>query len=112
MSNHSLEDLEALLHRAEEITQVESDKFDQLKIVLILHGPDIDLFRQQNYEKNKKLVDLAAKLDAFDIIDLKVCETTMAKQGVKPEEMPPFIEPVPYAPDEMKRLQEAGYVNL
>ena len=112
ISDHTMEELEALLHRAEEITQVESEKFDQLDIVMILHGPDIDWFREQNYEKNKKLVDLAAKLDAFDIIDLKVCETTMAKRGVNPEELPAFIEPVPYAPDEMARLQQEGYINL
>ena len=112
VSDHSLEELEALLGRADEITQMSSDDYDKLDIVMILHGPDIDWFTQQNYEQNKQLVDLAEKLDAYDIIDMKVCETAMSSLGVEREEIPPFIESVPYSPDEMKRLLKKGYINL
>ena len=112
VSNHSIEELEALLQRAQEISQLDSSNYKDLKIIMILHGPDVDWFTQQNYEHNRQLVDLAAKLDAFDIIDMKVCETTMAKRGVHREDIPAFIESVPYAPDEIKRLLDAGYVNL
>ncbi len=112
VSDHSLEELEALLGRADEITQMSSDDYDKLDIVMILHGPDIDWFTQQNYEQNKQLVDLAEKLDAYDIIDMKVCETAMSSLGVEREEIPPFIESVPYSPDEMKRLLKEGYINL
>ncbi len=112
VSDHTRDEFEALLHRAEEITQMNTEEFNQLDIIMILHGPDIDWFRQQNYDKNRQLVDLAAKLDAFGIVDFKACETTMDKQGIKLEELPPFIESVPYAPDEMKRLLQGGYLNL
>ena len=112
VSDHSVAELEALLARAEEITQISSDEYADLEIVMILHGPDIDWFKQQNYIHNKRMVDLAAKLDANEIIDLKVCETAMSKLGVQQEELPAFIEPVPYAPDEMKRLLNEGYINL
>lgn len=112
VSDHSLEELEALLLRAEEITQMSSDDYDDLEIVMILHGPDIDWFTQQNYKQNKQLVDLAARLDAYDIIDMKVCETAMDSLGVERAEIPPFIESVPYSPDEMKRLLQEGYINL
>ena len=112
VTDHSLEELEALLVRAEEITQMSSDDYDDLEIVMILHGPDIDWFTQQNYKQNKQLVDLAARLDAYDIIDMKVCETAMDSLGVERTEIPPFIESVPYSPDEMKRLLQEGYINL
>jgi len=112
ISKHSIEELEALLQRAREITQLDSSNYGDLEIVMILHGPDIDWFTQQNYEHNLELVDLAAKLDAFDIIDMKVCETAMSARGVKREDIPSFIESVPYAPDEMKRLLQEGYINL
>lgn len=112
ISKHSMEELEALLKRAHEITQLDSSNYGDLEIVMILHGPDIDWFTQQNYEHNLELVDLAAKLDAFDIIDMKVCETAMSARGVKREDIPSFIESVPYAPDEMKRLLQEGYINL
>lgn len=112
VSDHSVEELEALLERADEITQMPSDDYADLEIVMILHGPDIDWFKQQNYENNKRLVDLAAKLDANAIIDLKVCEKAMTKMGVQQEELPAFIESVPYAPDEMMRLLNEGYIKL
>lgn len=112
ISNHSVEELRALLQRAEEINQFEKDDYDKLEIVMILHGPDIDWFTQQNYENNRQLVDLAERLDSFEIIDMKVCETAMADRGVSREEVPAFIESVPYSPDEMKRLLREGYINL
>jgi len=112
VSDHSLEELQSLLKRAQEISQFDKSNYDELEIVMILHGPDIDWFTEKNREQNQELIDLAAKLDAFDIIDMKVCEMAMDSRGVTREELPSFIEPVPYAPDEMKRLSEAGHINL
>jgi len=112
VSDHSPEELEALLTRAEEIRETHAEGYDDLDIVLILHGPDINIFRQENYNLHKPLVDLAAKLDAFDIIDMKICETTMSNMGVQRSEVPAFIESVPYAPDEIRRLGEEGYIRL
>ena len=110
--NHSAEELEALLRRAEEIREAHAEGYEDLEIILVLHGPDINIFRQENYNKHKRIVDLAAKLDAFDIIDLKICETTMSSMGVDRSEVPAFIESVPYAPDEIRRLGEEGYMTL
>ncbi len=112
LSDHTPEDLAALLQRAEEIRETNADGYDELEIVMVLHGPDINIFRQENYSKHKALVDLAAKLDAFDIIDMKICETTMSNMGVQRSEVPAFIESVPFAPDEIRRLGEEGYINL
>lgn len=112
VSNHSATELESLLQRAEEIRETHADGYDDLDIVLILHGPDINIFRQENYNKHKPLVDLAAKLDAFKIIDMKICEKSMSSMGVERSEVPAFIESVPYAPNEIQRLGEEGYINL
>jgi len=112
ISEHSIEELKLLLQRAEEITQVETDSLEDLKIVMILHGPDIGWFTIDNYDDNKELVDLAKRLDTFDIIDLKVCETTMENMEIDRNQLPPFIESVPYAPDEFIRLSDEGYTHL
>ncbi len=112
ISEHSIEDLKLLLQRAEEITQAETDNLEDLKIVMILHGPDIGWFTIDNYDDNKELVDLAKRLDTFDIIDLKVCETTMESMEIDRNQLPPFIESVPYAPDEFIRLSDEGYIHL
>lgn len=112
VTDHSIEELEALLIRAEEVSQAQSPDYDNLEIVMVIHGPDIDFFTQQNYAHNKELIDLAARLDAYDIIDMKVCETTMSMRGVEREDIPPFIESVPYAPTEIKDRLRDGYINL
>ena len=112
ISEHSIEDLKSLLQRAEEITQAGTDNLEYLEIVMILHGPDIGWFTLDNYNKNKELVDLAKKLDTFDIIDLKVCETAMENLEIDRQQIPLFIESVPYAPDELNRLSQEGYIHL
>ncbi len=112
ISNHTPEEMQALLSRAEEIRETHADGYEELEIVLVLHGPDIDIFREQNYTRHKPLVDLAARLDAFDIIDMRICETTMSSMGVERSEVPAFIESVPYAPREISRLLDEGYINL
>lgn len=112
VSNHTIEELEALLARAEEVSQTHPTEFEDLKIVMILHGPDVDWFTHQNYEYNRKLVDLAARLDALDVIDMKVCEVTMQHRGVVKDDLPAFIESVPYAPTAIDELLHDGYINL
>lgn len=112
ITDHSLEELEALLVRAEEVSQTHPADFEDLEIIMIIHGPDIDLFTSQNYAENKQLIDLAARLDAYDIIDMKVCEKTMSLRGVDRQDIPSFIESVPYAPTEIKERLEKGYINL
>lgn len=111
-AEHTAEELQALLQRVDEITQSEPESHDQLDIALVIHGQNINMFTQKNYEQNKSMIDLAAKLDAFEVIDLKVCEWSMSQQGIQRSEIPSFVESVPFAPDEIKRLTAAGYINL
>ncbi len=112
VTDHSIEELQALLVRAEEISQAQSEEFEKLKIVMILHGPDIEWFTAKNHEQNQELIDLAERLDSYDIIDMKVCETAMSSLGVEHKDIPSFIEPVPYAPVEIKQRLQDGYINL
>ncbi len=112
ISEHNIDDLKSLLKRAEEITKAGGNNLDNLEIVMILHGPDIGWFTLENYNDNKELVDLAKKLDAFDIIDLKVCETTMQSMSIDRNQLPSFIESIPYAPDELSRLTREGYTHF
>ena len=67
---------------------------------------------KKNYAMNKDLVDLAARLDAFKVVDLKVCEASMDSLGVTNMDIPAFIETIPFAPDTMNELREQGYINL
>ncbi len=112
VTDHTIEEFEALLNRAEEVSQAHAPGYEDLKIVMIIHGPDIDWFTRQNYESNRKLIDLAARLDAYEIIDMKVCEKTMSIRGVDRENIPSFIESVPYAPIEIENRLKEGFIHL
>ena len=85
---------------------------DDVRIAMVLHGPDVAFFATDNYEQYKDLVDLAASLDAFGFVDLKVCAVSVRIHGLQAEKFPPFIEIVPYGPAEVARLRSAGYVQL
>ena len=85
---------------------------EQASIAMVLHGPEIDFFAIENYPKYRDIVDLAAKLDAYNVIEVKMCQSMMRKRGLKNNNIPGFIELVPYGPEEIKRLQEKGYVKL
>lgn len=110
---HSAEEFTALLDRAHDIYN-ETPSLDRaaLEVVLVLHGPDIDFFAAKNYEKYQHIVDLSAQLDAFGVFDFKMCAVSAASLGLAESEVPPFIEFVPYGPEEIERLEAAGYVQI
>ena len=110
---HSAEEIMALLNRAKHIfEQSPSDRQSSMRIVMVLHGPDVKFFADENYAQYKSLVDLAARMDAFGFIDLKVCAASVRSRGLKTDKFPPFIEFVAYGPVEVNRLESAGYVKL
>jgi hypothetical protein len=110
VSVHSLDELRVLLDRAEELAMRPQAQGEKAGIVLVLHGPEVEFFAISNYPRYKDVVDRAARLDAFDVVDVKICRTMMEHLGVERDDIPAFIEQVPYGPGEMERLVREGYV--
>jgi intracellular sulfur oxidation DsrE/DsrF family protein len=106
---HTLLELKQLLDQAETIANGESQYNTEEPISVVLHGDEIKAFVHSNYHSNKALVDLAARLDAFNIIDVKVCKRWMGANGILESELPPFVEAVPFGIGERERLEKAGY---
>ena len=79
-------------------------------VVVILHGSEALPFTSAGYGQNRDLVDRAARLDAYRLIDVKMCETWMTKNGIEQTEIPAFVETVPFAPEEIERLESEGYL--
>jgi intracellular sulfur oxidation DsrE/DsrF family protein len=79
---------------------------------LILSGEEIRWFLASAYSSEKSLINRIATLDALGIVEVKACETWMRSQGISSSELLPFVETVPYGPDESKRLLEDGYHYL
>ncbi|MGB5177836.1 MAG: hypothetical protein WBP44_03795 [Gammaproteobacteria bacterium] len=107
---HTLEGLRVLLDRAEELAMRPAAQGEEASVVLVLHGPEVEFFSIRNYEKYKDIVDQAARLDAFDVVDVKICQTMLEVQGIARDDIPSFIEQVPFGPDEVERLRQQGYV--
>ncbi len=110
---HSSDEFSALLDRAHAIyNETPTTERAALEVVLVLHGPDIDFFAEKNYAKYRDIVDLSAKLDAFGVFDFKMCAASAASLGLAESEVPPFIEFVLYGPEEIERLEAAGFVQI
>ena len=106
---HTLAELKQLLEQAEKIANGESQYNTNEPISVVLHGEEIKAFVRRNYRSNKALVDLAARLDAFNIIEVKACKRWMGANGIMENELPPFVEAVPFGAGERERLEKAGY---
>lgn len=104
-------DLTALLDRAERIAR--KTNFSPVEpVTFVLHGDEINLFRRDNYQNNQALVDLAARLDAFKVIDVRVCETWMRDNQVSASDLPPFVETVPFGPSFVAGLKRKGAIEF
>ena len=106
---HTLDELKQLLDQAEKIANGDTEYNTSEPIAVVLHGEEIKAFMRTNYRENKSLVDLAARLDAFNVIDVKVCKRWMGANGIMISDLPPFVEPVPFGAGERVRLEEVGY---
>ncbi len=110
---HSAEEIMELLNHARDTyDELPQELQEAARIVMVLHGPDVEFFAVENYARYKSLVDLAANVDALGFVDLKVCAASVRSRGLQTDKFPPFIEFVPYGPAEVTRLRSAGYVQL
>lgn len=75
-------------------------------VVLVIHGSEVGIFFKENYEMYKSIVDLAARLSAFNVIDIRVCETSARGLGLDLKTLFPFVDTVVYGPTEVVRLIE------
>ena len=79
-------------------------------IVMMLHGEEAHRFLRNNYQANKALVDQAAKLAAYRVIEVQICATWMRMNGYRESDLFPFVSSVPLGAAELERLAtEEGY---
>lgn len=81
-------------------------------IVMMLHGNQAHRFLRPNYDRNKQLIDQAAKLAAYGVLDVKICETWMKGNDYSAKDLFPFVNSVPLGTAELERLSdEEGYTE-
>jgi intracellular sulfur oxidation DsrE/DsrF family protein len=115
---HTAQELGQLLDRAGQLlsdggSPPPGDAQGGAIVTLVLHGPVLGSLLRENYAPNKALVDQAASLSALEVIDVKACQSWMTHNGIRPEQLQPFIEVVAYGPAEVERLvEEQGYLHF
>lgn len=104
--------LDVVLNRAEDLRELFNPD-EHSKIAIVLHGDELQLFQKDGYRLNQSMVERARLLDQDNIIDIKACQTMMRTLQIEQNELPSFIEQVPFAPTEIKRLEkEEGFTRL
>jgi len=106
---HTPDELSDILQRLDGLLQSNQEFPTNQPLALVLHGDEAGAFLRKNYNQNRELVDLAARLEAFNAIDIQICETWMKGASVKKSELPAFVDTVPYGPAQEKALLEQGY---
>ncbi len=112
IASDSPEEIAAALARAEELYKLGNFESSPKPIVIVLHGPEIEVFFKDKYQEYKEIVDLAARLSAFGIVDVRVCETETGVLGRSPSNLHSFIGTVPFGPSEIRRLLNKGHVSF
>jgi intracellular sulfur oxidation DsrE/DsrF family protein len=100
------EEVAVALARAEEFFLEQGVRQDFSPVVFVLHGPEVAIFFRENYLRYRPIVDMAAKLSALGVIELKVCETQSHGLGLDLKTLFPFVGTVPLGPVEETRLIE------
>jgi intracellular sulfur oxidation DsrE/DsrF family protein len=104
--------LDVVLNRAEDLRELFNPD-EHSKIAIVLHGDELQLFQKDGYHLNQSMVERARLLDQDNIIDIKACQTMMRTLQIEQNQLPSFIEQVPFAPTEIKRLEkEEGFTRL
>ena len=112
ISVHTVADLEVLFARIEQLLDRPRGADEAPLISVVLHGPEVEFFALQNYQQYKDIVDDAAKLSALGAVDISICRTQMRVRGIEPDQVPAFLDQVPYGPGEVERLVGEGYVVM
>jgi len=112
ISVHTEQELDILFDRVEQLFDRPRSKNEGPLVSIVLHGPEVEFFAVQNYEKYKGVVDRAAKLAALGAVDISICQTQMQSLGITTDQVPSFLRQVLYGPGEVERLLTDGYVSM
>ncbi|MBW8369988.1 MAG: DsrE family protein [Thiobacillus sp.] len=101
--------LTSVLDRASYLSVINgADPFDN-KIVIVLHGNEIDYFATRNYPRHKALMDRAQSLSVGGIIEFRMCRIAAQSRGYAAKDIHGFVSMVPMGDAEIVRLQHEGY---
>jgi len=78
------------------------------KTVVVLHGPEIRVFANENYEKYQGIVDKMAALSK-EGVEFRMCNNAMHGAGFEAKDIAGFVTVIPAGFAEIASLQAKGY---
>lgn len=109
---HTAAEVADVLARLEDVA-TSADGFPaHSPVVMVLHGDEAAAFTAANYGRYRDTVDAAARLQAWGVLDIRVCERWMRQHGVSTSDLPRFVGTVRDGPEEERRLERAGYLRF
>lgn len=108
---HSAADLQALLERAQALGDAQKIALAS-PIEMVLQDESLIVFTRKHYREHKTLVDLAARLAAFNVITIKVGEDALQQANLSRNDLPSFVRSVKDSSAEIQRLRQQGYQPL
>lgn len=111
LQRHDAAELQAVLAQVQAQAK-DNNKTMPTPIELVLTGDEVRLFVRKHYREHKALVDMAARLHAFNLLTLKVGEDYLAQQGLVGQDLPSFVVLVTNGAAEIQRLSQQGYQPL
>lgn len=111
---HSSNEFLGALQRAEVLLNEGSVLLDsEYPVEFIMHGPEVHSLLRQNYSENRELVDLAARLSALGVVQIRACEQWMGGHSIDPNDLHSFVGTVSWGAAEVTRLiEEEDYVSF
>jgi hypothetical protein len=101
--------LSSVMARASYLSAINgADPFDN-KIVIVLHGDEINYFAIKNHARYKALMERAQSLTVGGIIEFRMCTIAAQGHGYQPKDIHGFVSMVPMGDAEIVRLQHEGY---
>lgn len=88
-----------------------ADPFDN-KIVIVLHGDEINFFATKHFAKHKALMERAQSLTVGGIIEFRMCRIAARNHGYEPKDIHGFVTMVPMGDAEIVRLQHEGFAYM
>lgn len=105
ISIHSAQELFDILARADMLlAHGQYSPADASPVIFLLHGDEARILFKAQYRQNKPVVDLAAKLAALNVVDIKVCDIWMQANNLYSRDLQPFVGVVGDAVAEANRL--------
>lgn len=103
-----LQTADTLVHKSvvNQITNMKKEIPDA-QVAVVCHGPGMDFLLKTNAEYVSKIEKLKLK----DVTFIG-CQFTMKQKNIKPEDLVPFAQTVPYAMVDIVKKQQAGWIYV